>query len=297
MAWVELLESHGGDMDSDDKGKVTRRFRVWGGVSVAQILTRPQDVSNDAGEFLPAKGSVHPHYIDGSMVLENYTCSTDSITVLATANYSNIDTDGSLGDPDKRIGTSFERRSIKLSFGSKKKLDIFKDQNPVIRWEVRESPVIHNFMRFTYRTKVKKRDPFKPGGFDNGWDGNASEHIRARIGEIHRFGFDGAPPASWQFSGADVSDRNAGDAVTITYEWVRDPGTVKYAITHPGKDPDAYFVWPPQDKPDGFGKKFVRPPFTSLVWVIDLETFLPIWFVQESEVIDDDGWKSLPGIP
>lgn len=292
MAWVELLESHAGDMDRFDSGKVTRRFRVWGGVAIATILTAPETVSNDAGQFLPARGSAHPDYIDGSMVLQSYSCATDSTTVIATANYDNGG-EGSITDPDKRIGTSFERRNVKMLFAAKKKLDIFKGEPPVIRWDVRENPIIENFLRLTYRVIVPKKDPY---GQEPGWDGVAIERIRAAIGEIHRFGFDGAAPSSWQFSGADVADRNKGEAVTVTYSWIRDPGTEVYYFEHPAQDPDAYFLWPQRDKPDGYGNLFVRPPFTTLSWGLDLETNLPVWFVVQTSVRNDEGWHGLPGL-
>ncbi len=308
MAWVELLESHAGSLDSLAKGAVTRRFRVWGGVSVAAILQDPGSISNDDGQFLPVIGSVHPDYIDQSMVLDHYSCETQSVTVIATATYTNSSGGSIKPNPDKRIGTSYERRNTELWYGMKTAFDKKADVpfTPITRWSMKPATVIENFMRLTYRTIVPKKDPFDPN--KPCWDGKAMEQIRKAIGEIHRFAFDGAPAALWQFSGADPADRNLEEAVTVTYSWVMDPGTALFQIEHPDKDPLDSFFWPPQDKPDGFGKKFVRVPFTKLVWAIDIKpgkdkdgndippTYDPLFFSLKTSVVNADGWKALPGL-
>jgi hypothetical protein len=297
MAWKEWKDTQGGQMDYTRKGRVQRVFKVYNGVSAAIILATPELVQDDNGNPLPAYNTIHPNFPDSGIRLEQYQVdSSDGTLLTVTALYSNdrrwkLPNVLNVLEPTfKSKGASYETRTIEIPYGKKVLFDA-SDGPPKEMWRLQTKPVIHRFMRFTYRCNTTN------------YDGNAQEAIRSRIGDLHKFGFDGAPPRYYQFSGCDATQQDHSDGWTLEYEWTRDPGTPYFAIgspdyyAPPGRDPGGG-VNP--DAPWFEGVQWARPPFTELGFYPTQNpgNGIPeiIFPLITPHAMDEDGYLSLPGV-
>lgn len=296
MAWKEWKDTQGGQMDYTRKGRVQRVFKVYNGVSAALIMSTPELVQDDNGNPLPAYNTIHPDFPDTGIRLEQYQVdSSDGVLLTVTALYSNdrrwkLPNVLNVLEPTfKSKGASYETRTIEIPYGKKVLFDAAKGGQPVPMWKLQTKPVIHRFMRFTYRCNTTN------------YDGNAQEAIRSRIGDLHKFGFDNAPARYYQFSGCDATQQDHSDGWTLEYEWTRDPGTPFFAI---GGDPSLYYAPPGRDPGGGTnpdapyfeGVQWARPPFTELGFYPMSDNQTVIFPLITPHAMDESGWLSLPGI-
>ncbi len=291
-------------MDYTRKGRVQRVFKVYNGVSAAQIISAPETVDNGDPlniQYLPGYNTIHPDFPDTGIRLEQYQVdSSDGVLLTVTALYSNdrrwkLPNVLNVLEPTfKSKGASYETRTIEIPYGQIALLDASNGALPPREiWKLKTKPVIHRFMRFTYRCNTTN------------YDGNAQEAIRSRIGDLHKFGFDNAPARYYQFSGCDATQQDHSDGWTLEYEWTRDPGTPYFDIAG-GKWDD---FWPPPGRDPGGGVnpdapwfegvQWARPPFTELGFHVITNIngqAEPIFPLITPHAFDELGWKSLPGV-
>lgn len=300
-SWSEWKDTQGAQGDYTRKIRVQRVFKVYNNVSAGQIIDKPESVLDANSNPLPAYNSQHPDYPNHGVVLELYTVDSEDGTLLTvTAQYSNdrrwkLPSNLNVLEPTfKSKGASYEKRTIEIPYGQLVDFDASKGGMPPVQmWKLKTRPIIHTFHRFTYRCNTTN------------YDGLAQEEVRSRIGDIHFFGFDGAPAKHYQYDGCEATQLDHSDGWELVHTWVRDPGTPFYAISGdptkfyppPGRDPNGG-VNP--DAPFFEGVQWARPPFTELgFYVVQNPGFgIPaiLFPVQTPWAFDDEGWKALPGV-
>lgn len=296
LGWSEV-EKPAVSADSDGTQRTSRRFRVWD-ASPETVLTDPgaihQDINNPIG--LPGYNSNFPGF--PSLKLDRYEVSNDKPIFDAVAYYSNdrrfIFPSNPNDTPNLALWSgSFETATFQLPFA---RLTVSEIASPggepveIYGWQFEKQPVSETRMKFG-RTVLNESN--LAIGLQRIRENNNKLQNIGGVWYLFRAGnFRQPTPLSWE----------------VTYSFILDEGTKKYAVADPSLVSQGLFL-PPDDTvfPSLFGTStWVRPPYCDIIvrqvatspvpaGEISLLEFVPVCPFDVS-ANNGMGWQTLPGL-